>query len=196
MLDLEIMARVYALLRPDGRWITGKNASDETGQPVAPEHSCATCFCLEGAITKETGDLGNRRTIAILNKMSHCIFDNGTGHMPVYLWNDAPGRTQQDVLGLVKRAIGAETSRLVKQNATMSFPDMRLAVLNQHFNDAGTRALEMTRSICGPDDDGVAALEQAREDGIMDIFNQSPTAASLVYSVYVFIYVNNLDVLR
>ena len=79
------------------------------------------CYCLAGAVgAAEAGSvrLAKGRVkfifysrIKSIQSLSDCLGGKGRGHDAVGLvteWNDAPGRTQEDVLALIDRAIAKE----------------------------------------------------------------------------------------
>ena len=86
--------RLYTLLSPSGTWCQGHYAFDKYGQPVNPESSHAVRWDLLGAIRRVYLQDGEARTL---------IYDVLVAKVgPLAEWNDTPGRTQNDVLTLLK----------------------------------------------------------------------------------------------
>lgn len=82
-------------------WTQGVAARDHEGQPVAPQSSTAVCFCVLGAISRVTRSSVSMFNI-ILKTFDAVVPGDGWA---TEKWNDAPGRTQTEVLDAFDRAI-------------------------------------------------------------------------------------------
>jgi hypothetical protein len=104
----ELRAAVAAVLAQG--WTQGALARDAVGQEVEPDSPDAVCWCLIGAMQRGAGptypnyaalrdtlrqDLGIRREFEALGE-----------EVTLTRWNDTPGRTQAEVVALVR---GQET---------------------------------------------------------------------------------------
>ena len=97
----DILKAARELLTPKGAWTQWDYARDKNGMSVPSSQDEAKCFCLLGAIlrvSRESGCLvGLTKVEAKLSKVVGNYID----------WNDAPGRTQQEVLDLLDKVIEA-----------------------------------------------------------------------------------------
>lgn len=80
-------------------WCQGYQAKDETGACVSHESAKARSFCAYGACWRAEGTVSGPASMALRRAF---------GSLGVGTWNDAPDRTQADVLALFDRAIAAE----------------------------------------------------------------------------------------
>jgi hypothetical protein len=93
---------VRAIVADPAHWTQGAYAKDSIGLQVTPQSNQAVCFCLAGALHK-----------AKANYMAGRFVENLTGIGDIIDWNDAPGRTHDQVLDLLDRAIlAADTKRV------------------------------------------------------------------------------------
>jgi hypothetical protein len=81
-------------------WTQGSSARTETGDPIGVSSKCAAQWCILGAVCA-TAD-GMEDEIKALDTL-----EGVTDARPGYIaeWNDAPERTQADVLAAFDRAI-------------------------------------------------------------------------------------------
>jgi len=103
MTNREILVEARRILTPDGACTQGAYARDEDGAALGPDAIGAVCWCLDTALglAAPVGDgcvgaYGDAWAV-----LAERVVD------PV-VWNDAPGRTQAEVLGLLDRAIERE----------------------------------------------------------------------------------------
>lgn len=76
-------------------WTTGRMARDRNGNFLwSPEHPEATQWCAVGAIYKALGYNTDTEAFTFLQEK--------LGHISV--WNDAPGRTQAEVVATLREA--------------------------------------------------------------------------------------------
>lgn len=81
-------------------WTQEVSARDANGTPVAPTDDTATCWCTIGALMRAGGARAASALAAFLPR-----------NTSIPRWNDAPERTQAEVLALFGRAIEAEEAR-------------------------------------------------------------------------------------
>jgi len=76
-------------------WTQHAGARDKNGKVVGSDSADATCWCLTGAAYATSGERYNE-IIDVLNEtLGFCHID----------YNDTKGRTQQDILNLIDRAV-------------------------------------------------------------------------------------------
>ncbi len=94
----EVLSRAADLLEKPGAWIQGPVARNEKGRDVFARSPDAVCWCAMGAIKASTreyqGELYLEAVEAADPFMSGCV--------PVF--NDAPGRTQAEVVSALRAA--------------------------------------------------------------------------------------------
>jgi hypothetical protein len=110
--DLEIIERCLLIFSKPGRWTTKTRARDRDGKPVSPFAKEARSFDLEGAIRRSAGgqhwevySRWVRWTAPAHDKPSVPIGPlslQTPSHRNPFDWNDAPGRTQQDVIRVLE----------------------------------------------------------------------------------------------
>lgn len=81
----------------------------------------------------------------------------------------------------------------MRQDWPLRFPDEHIAVFNGHVNNAHERALAACRRRFQFDPVAMARLEEHCRDGVMAMFNESPTQATRLFATLVFIFVNGLE---
>ena len=99
------------LIEPEGAWTQGEQARNRRGQRVADSAPNAVCFCASGAIWKAAQRLKVRSLSGqngfIINE-AHVALSrtvNAPNHaMSVPDWNDAPERTQAEVVAALRQA--------------------------------------------------------------------------------------------
>ena len=94
---IRIFRAVRLRLAPDGAWTQRSNARDRKGHPEFFDSTDATCWCLEGAMRKESANW---------QEFSYALHEvaQETGGVPC-VWNDVPGRTQDEALWLLDRLL-------------------------------------------------------------------------------------------
>lgn len=90
---------VGALERVKRGWTQDEYARDESGAHVDQYAKDATCWCIAGAISAAKGEGGYWPSDTIR------YFMDINGISDVADWNDAPGRTQAEVIAAFTRAI-------------------------------------------------------------------------------------------
>lgn len=101
MSTLDVLVRARALV--ERGWCTGVEARDEHGNQCDESDSpSAVSWCMIGAVYR-----GARKEddIALARKAARCLTATVGGLLDQ--WNDAPGRTQSEVLAAFDRAIEA-----------------------------------------------------------------------------------------
>jgi hypothetical protein len=99
----EILTKAADLLEKPGAWTKFEFARDAAGRAVYQTSSLATCWCARGAIAavnEEEDDhtANNRNWKAAAQLMGfHDVHD-------IEDWNDAPGRTQAEVVAALRTA--------------------------------------------------------------------------------------------
>jgi len=95
----DVLERAADLIEPEGKWTQGESARTADGQVVFAPHKDAVCWCLYGAIAQVGG--------------ANCDFNSTTylasrfiekGEETLAAWNDAPERTQAEVVAKLREA--------------------------------------------------------------------------------------------
>lgn len=95
---VEVLQKARALLEKG--WCQGVAARTDKGTSVSPRNRHATSFCVYGSLCCA----GYEENMDLHAAIDDIMF----GRLEVYsfgAWNDAPGRTQEEVLTLMDRAI-------------------------------------------------------------------------------------------
>lgn len=100
--SVELFKKMKALLTPEGAWGQGDFFLGSNGHTA--KRSEATCFCILGAAMIAGGHDQCDELQGGVNKYLTGLIDYGD---PIWIWNDKKGRTQQEVLGLLDKAIVA-----------------------------------------------------------------------------------------
>ena len=105
MTERELLKSARELLAHEGVWCQGASALDASGFACSPESRWAVSWCLIGAV--ETAAAQNAVkgsiTVSALDIILRTI--DGPDHEGIVSWNDATGRTQDQVLTLLDSAI-------------------------------------------------------------------------------------------
>ena len=80
-------------------WTRGCSARDAKGDFVRPESPDATCWCAYGAVARATDDEATGKWAIATRYLGDAV----GYHVPAF--NDAPGRTQVEVLAVFDAAI-------------------------------------------------------------------------------------------
>lgn len=88
------------LSKPKG-WTQLHAATDSYGSSVCVFSSEASCFCLSGGLEKVVNPPQNGFELLV---QAQRIIEGITDHLIIW-WNDKPGRTQQEVIELLDKAI-------------------------------------------------------------------------------------------
>lgn len=95
----EVLAKAADLIEPEGCWTQGASAKNAAGQPLGAggsAGSAAVCWCMVGALLR-----------AGMTKMDTTALDYARRAVPatgVSMWNDAPERTQAEVVAALRKA--------------------------------------------------------------------------------------------
>jgi hypothetical protein len=99
MLVSETLDKAADLIEPEGAWTQFVFARDKDGKRVGARHESATCWCASGAIIRAGGGPDTwsavRAWAALLSVIGNLIIPN---------WNDAPERTQAEVVAKLREA--------------------------------------------------------------------------------------------
>lgn len=100
----DVLERAADLIEPEGAWTQGSFARTVTGFPVGFDTPAAKCFCTRGAIMR----VQNR---GVYDSPAETFFSNKVtrstdGYVALRLvnWNDAPERTQSEVVAKLREA--------------------------------------------------------------------------------------------
>lgn len=99
MTTVEILRAARKLIERPDAWIQGKYARNQAGDPVNPNDPDACKFCGNGAIIRARGSVILRSAGFAAFALDRAI---GASFIP---WQDAPGRTHDEVLHAFDRAI-------------------------------------------------------------------------------------------
>jgi hypothetical protein len=108
----DILDRAADLIEPEGWWCQEAFARDSFGESVHPSSPDAVCFCATGAVTRAAGNRHVERHKALQ------VLANDFSPPPEFLghiggnryvsamaaWNDAPERTQSEVVSKLREA--------------------------------------------------------------------------------------------
>ncbi|MGN6063805.1 DUF6197 family protein [Brevundimonas diminuta] len=99
----EVLEAAADLLEQPGAWTQDEFARDSVGRVVCPTSTLATCWCVRGAIAAVNEDeddhtANNRNWKAAARLLG---FHDA---MDIELWNDAPERTQAEVVAALREA--------------------------------------------------------------------------------------------
>jgi hypothetical protein len=97
----EVLIAARDRIAKPGAWIQHTYARDAAGTPVAYNSKDAVCYCALGAIYADGVVPGVGSALRMV-----------TDEDGVDLWNDAPGRTQEEVVAAFDRAIAAQDGAL------------------------------------------------------------------------------------
>lgn len=89
----DVLRAAADLIEPVGAWTTGQYARNSEGRHVSPRSPRATCWCAYGAIAKIEG-----RVAPSFERAEPLVAELGS----VIHWNDAPGRTQAEVVAKLR----------------------------------------------------------------------------------------------
>lgn len=101
----DILNKAADLIEPEGRWCQGSHAVTRYGSPTShPMGTDYKAFCPEGACLAliPPGGLGRLGIETMLDITRHIQAVVPGGNVPK--WNDAPERTQAEVVGKLREA--------------------------------------------------------------------------------------------
>ena len=96
----DALERAADLIEPEGAWTQGALYRDALGEPAGAASGKAVCWCAVGALNEVRGPFSDafEAVEALLPKPR-------TFHLrPLSDWNDAPGRTQAEVVAKLREA--------------------------------------------------------------------------------------------
>lgn len=100
----DILDAAADLIEPEGAWTQGAFARHRSGNPIGPLESNAACWCASGAIQRADS---RRRFSPAWEDFNDYAVSLGFLHMAAF--NDAPERTQAEVVAALRAA--AEKAR-------------------------------------------------------------------------------------
>lgn len=106
----DVLERAADLIEPEGAWTQHHYARNEYGTPFIhcsryPE-GVATCFCANGAINVAAGNKPTEDYTPATNFFADMFADGDSGD-----WNDAPARTQAEVVAKLREAAALARAR-------------------------------------------------------------------------------------
>jgi hypothetical protein len=108
-----VLERAADLIEPEGKWTQGDSARDANGNRLrAGTEEGAVCWCVLGAISKVVGHpasllfgAAQKALASVLPSEILPIFDDDGDELPIEAsWNDAPERTQAEVVAKLREA--------------------------------------------------------------------------------------------
>ncbi len=82
-------------------WCQGASARDASGNKSDPESPNAASFCVFGAMHEREGPYASDRARELIRRVLGAKLGDGA----IAIYNDTPGRTKEEVLALVDKAI-------------------------------------------------------------------------------------------
>lgn len=102
---IEVLEEAKTLLEKG--WTQGEFAKDATGRPVSPSLEGACVFCMVGAVDRAS-NFDDEGSCDVRGKayaaLTHEVLSS-SGSRTIVSFNDAAGRTKEEVIGLFERAI-------------------------------------------------------------------------------------------
>jgi hypothetical protein len=95
----EILTKAADLIEPEGAWTQASFARVASGEKTVPEDPAAVCWCLSGALSRVSSEAVFKDRSAAFDALYLALDDDG-----VFGWNDAPGRTQAEVVAKLREA--------------------------------------------------------------------------------------------
>lgn len=92
----DVLDRAADLIAAPGTWTQGALAETKIGRRIGPTENNATCWCALGAIRKAGGYESDYNPAAL--SLGAYLF------APIADWNDAPERTQEEVVAMLRAA--------------------------------------------------------------------------------------------
>ena len=105
---VDVLREARELIAKPGGWTQGVFARTSEGKACPWQASTASCFCALGAVERASA-AGNRWHTR--NQATDILRSEGIGNIAesISLWNDAPHRTQADVIAAFDAAITKAT---------------------------------------------------------------------------------------
>lgn len=95
----QILSQAADLIEPEGAWTQGAFARTEKGHVIGSLEQPATCFCAVGAIYRVAQAQSRSVQERAVDLMSETV-----GKWHIGEWNDAPYRTQAEVVAALRKA--------------------------------------------------------------------------------------------
>lgn len=97
---VDVLHRMKRLLRKG--WTQGARARNKSRRKVDVYSKSAASFCLDGAASRASVDLGGYQRLA--NRARKVLW-KACGNRSVICFNDEPDRTKRQILAVVERAV-------------------------------------------------------------------------------------------
>jgi hypothetical protein len=94
----EILSKAADLIEPEGAWLQAYSAKNADGEPVSSSDARACKFCIYGAMARICDRDADARQRA--RDFIHPVI----GTELISIWNDAPERTQAEVVSALREA--------------------------------------------------------------------------------------------
>lgn len=93
----DVLSAAADLIEPEGAWTQGQAARDRHGNGVDYRSPDAVCFCALGACVRSVSPGYDDFAV-------RCFLRSMTPDGTIANWNDAPGRTQAEVVAKLREA--------------------------------------------------------------------------------------------
>lgn len=106
----DVLERAADLIKPEGKWTTRAFARTAKGRLIGYNEAAATCFCALGAIARTAGGDNpamHRAAEHLASEFppSQYGLEDGAAYISaISTWNDAPERTQAEVVAKLREA--------------------------------------------------------------------------------------------
>ena len=123
--EREVIVRARNWLSKPGQWIQGSSARTGRGSATYTTNENATCWCLTGAIHRAACEItgaeladraptlteGNREFFRLYRGAIITVakYIPDLDHAGVFVWNDRPNRTQEEVVALLDHILAVES---------------------------------------------------------------------------------------
>ena len=92
----DVLDAAADLIEPEGAWTTGADARRSDGGKTHGHDDQAICFCAEGAVIHVSGKRSKHDAFQLIRRV--------TRSSSIHEWNDAPERTQTEVVAKLREA--------------------------------------------------------------------------------------------
>jgi len=112
----EVLERAADLIEPEGAWTQGAFARNAQGKDTGLSESRgpATCWCVLGATDHVSGE--DDPVVQADHLLAQVI--GGAAHNGLGEWNDAPGRTQSEVVAKLREAAALARQSALQKGAS------------------------------------------------------------------------------
>lgn len=104
----EVLNKAADLLEKPGAWTQGVFARNRRGNVCSPTDDTARCFCVSGAVQRVVGGFASPTFYSVVDLLNAMARRRNARH--IAHWNDAPGRTQSEVVEALRAAAKAAVS--------------------------------------------------------------------------------------